>query len=260
MHKLAEKLKVDPTRSIAIAEIILDRNNSDSFNQGNAKSSTILSVKKLIRTVSADFPVEIIENVINIVINMNPKPLSKICMKLEIPTYLLDMLIAFVANDEAKIQNSIAKLTSKIMPKEVSEVMFSLHSLIIGNLTQDLEPIAKLFDVQYTFLIEIVISLFRKDNNSTRHAIFSAIDQFTEKLTNEQVIGGFNIFKNRILALSTLSMGSDIDIVGMVKVALPYFPSQKIQRLYQASKGDITSIKHILRNLCNCQVKVMMEV
>ena len=260
MHKLSQRLRLNPEINVALAELALDKYNSDSVDQQKIRSTVILSAKKLIHVIFEDFPVEVLDDVLEVVINMNPKPLSEICTKLGIPKELLELLIAFITNNEANIQNCIANLIDKIMPNEISELMLSLHNLIFGNITKDLKPIAKIFSVEYTLLIEVVIAIYRNDNNLTRYTIFSVIDRLAEKSKCEQLVEGVNIFKNRVMALSTLSMGSDLDIVSMVKISLPYFPSQKIQRLYEASKGDIGSIKHIIGNLCNCQVKVVMEI
>ena len=68
IYKISIELDIDPIISVTIAELVLDKYNSDTVSTQKVSASIILSVKKLIRHLFPDFPPEMLDIILEVVL------------------------------------------------------------------------------------------------------------------------------------------------------------------------------------------------
>jgi hypothetical protein len=139
-------------------------------------------------------------------------------------------------------------------------LIIALVKISNNNLFGDLTGVARVFGFKHTFIVQILIAIYNKDNAYVRHAIFKSLEDVagkTRKLENKE---GVVILQNYILALNVISKGSVIDIPRIVNKSKCSIKSSNVEQLYLASKGEDQAFIWILKNMgLSSQSKILIE-
>jgi len=252
IHKLADELGQDTNLNDVLAEIALDKYNPDSVGINRAQGTIILSLKKLFRKAFPQFPLETLSGLLQVVSEGDPRPLKPILDKLNIPSPLFNMSIGFVTDDKEMIQKSVLDVTKDILPPHFKNFFDSLYSIFKGNPKAGLGEITQNLNIPYEFLIQFIVAVSKQDNSLVRFVLSTSVDQiFVEFQKQGLSVAKENVkdLKSYLLAIYTLSKGSEFDIVKLVKENLPKVDPYAANVFYKASKGDIKKFDKILDSM-----------
>lgn len=118
VYKLSEQLGLEPTLNVMIAEIVLDKFNPDSVEGEKVRGSVIKSAKMLVQHFFPDFCSEILDDILHVIIKMNPESLEPICKRLDIPVEIITIASSFLSENKSDILDNIKSLPKKILPKQ----------------------------------------------------------------------------------------------------------------------------------------------
>ena len=250
--KIAAELGQDVSLNATLAEIALDTYNPDSVGINHAQGTIILSLKKLFRKSFPQFPLETIDGLLQVVSEGDPRPLESILEKLDIPSPLFHMAIGFVMNNDELIQKSVKALAGHIFPKHYKDMFDSWYTIFKGNPKTGLHDLAEKVNVPHEFLIQFIVAISKQDNSLIRYVLSTSVDQIFD-VVREQGVSIRNentkMLKNYLLAIYTLSRGSEFNIVRMVKESIPQIDPYLANIFYKASKGSIKKFDRVIDSL-----------
>ena len=250
--KIAADLGQDVSLNSTLAEIALDTYNPDSVGINQAQGTIILSLKKLFRKSFPQFPLETIDGLLQVVSEGDPRPLESILRKLDIPSPLFQMSIGFVMNDDILIQKSIKALTGHIFPKHYKDMFDSWYTIFKGNPKAGLFDLAEKVNVPHEFLIQFIVAVSKQDNSLIRYVLNTSVDQIFDAVREQGVdipVDNTKRLKNYLLAIYTLSRGSEFNIVRLVKDNVPKIDPYLANIFYKASKGSIKKFDRVIDSL-----------
>ena len=250
--KLAADLGQDINLNVILAEIALDKYNPDSVGINQAQGTIILSLKKLFRKSFPQFPLETIDGLLQVVSEGDPRPLESILEKLDIPSPLFQMSIGFVMNNDELIQKSVKALAGHIFPKHYKDMFDSWYSIFKGNPKAGLFDLTEKVNVPHEFLIQFIVAVSKQDNSLIRYVLSTSVDQIFDAVRNEGVIiksENSKKLKDYLLAIYTLSRGSEFDIVSLVKEGVQKIDPYLANIFYKASKGSIRKFDRVIDSL-----------
>ena len=146
--------------SIAITEIALNSYNPANIGINEVDSSVILSVKKLFSKLLPQFPHDVLDIVLQIVLEADSRPLGSMWKKMEFNINFYDFIVGIASNDKIAIQESLSKFIVEIIPKEHKDLFNSLHSIIKGDLKYDFKYLSDKLKLEHNFLLKMQIAIF----------------------------------------------------------------------------------------------------
>ena len=78
IYSLSEEIGFDGEISVAVSEIAMNTYNRNSIDIKKVESTVVLSVKKLFRKLLPDFPLEIVDSVLQVALEADPSPLKDV--------------------------------------------------------------------------------------------------------------------------------------------------------------------------------------
>ena len=250
--KIAAELGQDISLNATLAEISLDTYNPDSVGVNQAQGTIILSLKKLFRKSFPQFPIEMLDGLLQIVSEGDPRPLESILKKLDIPSPLFQMSIGFVMNNDELIQKSIKALTGHIFPQHYKDMFDSWYTIFKGNPKAGLFDLAEKVNVPHEFLIQFIVAVSKQDNSLIRYVLSTSVDQIFDAVREQGVNipeDNAKMLKNYLLAIYTLSRGSEFNIVRLVKENIPKIDPYLANIFYRVSKGSIKKFDRVIDSL-----------
>jgi hypothetical protein len=200
---------------------------------------------------------------LQIVSEGDPRPLKSIVEKLNIPSALFKMSIGFVMNEENTIQESIQNLSQDILPDFYKDFFDSLYTIFKGNPRIGLDAITYNLNIPYEFLIQFIVAVSKQDKSLVRHALSISVDQIFTQVSKQGLYfekENKNKLKNYLLAIYTLSKGSDFNIVKLITENVPKIDPYVANVFYKASQGDIANFDRVLDSLgIISQKKIVLE-
>jgi hypothetical protein len=155
-------------------------------------------------------------------------------------------------DNDVKIQNSLKELSESIIPPHYLELYQGLYQITKGNPKMGLENTAKILNFDYEFLLQFIVAIVKQDNSLIRYALNKSIDQIFDAVRTQGVVienESAVDLKNYLLAIYTLSRGSDFNIIKLTQEASPKIDPFATELFYKASKGDIRRFDSILDSL-----------
>ena len=143
IYSLSEEIGFDGEISVAVSEIAMNTYNRNSIDIKKVESTVVLSVKKLFRKLLPDFPLEIVDSVLQVALEADPSPLKDVWIKMNFPEDVFDLWSAVVTSNYSQIEKSIYQLSSKIIPLEYKELLMSLLEIVNGNYKEGLTFLAE---------------------------------------------------------------------------------------------------------------------
>ena len=238
IYNLSEENGLNGELSVAIAEIVLNSYNPSALGINEVDSSVILSVKKLFSKMLPQFPHDILDIILQISLEADPRPLGNMGKKMNIPSSFCDLLIGMATNNKTTIQESLFKFTSDILPKVYKDMFLSMNYIIRGDLNKNIDIFSKWLGIQHSFLLKMIIAIIKKDDQFIRQSI-NNLDKNLMSLSPD-VRGdvdpeNMTNLKNHLRVFHRLLNGADIDIVKIVKRSVPDFNPSFVITLRQAS-------------------------
>ena len=137
IYKVSLELDIDPIISVTIAELVLDKYNSDKASTQKVSASIILSVKKLIRHLFPAFPSEMLDIILEMVLWQESKHLKDACEHFGIPKELVKLIFAFISRKQEKIYDALLELPPSILPESWKQILDAVYQIMIQNMGQN---------------------------------------------------------------------------------------------------------------------------
>ena len=212
IYNLSEENALNGELSVAITEIALNSYNPANIGINEVDSSVILSVKKLFSKLLPQFPHDILDTILQIILEADPRPLGSMWKKMQFKKSFYDLIVGIAANDKVGIQDSLYKFINDIIPNEYKELFTSLHHITKGDLSDNFDYLSQKLNVKYGFLLKMVIAVYMKEDHLTRYVL----NNFDKNLSNvfNEIKGGnngkFALLKNHIRVIHQMLNGSEL--------------------------------------------------
>jgi len=262
IYNLSEENALNGELSVAITEIALNSYNPANIGINEVDSSVILSVKKLFSKLLPQFPHDILDTILQIILEADPRPLGSMWKKMQFKKSFYDLIVGIAANDKVGIQDSLYKFINDIIPNEYKDLFTSLHNITKGDLSGNFDYLSQKLNVKYGFLLKMVIAVYMKEDHLTRY-VLNHFDRNLSDVFNE-IKGGnngkFAQLKNHIRIIHQMLNGSELDIVHLIKRSNPEIDTHPIKTLKLAADGDMDYFSKVVDALgLSIQKKGILE-
>ena len=252
IYNLSEENGLNGELSVAITEIVLNSYNPSAIGINQVDSSVILSVKKIFSKMLPQFPHDILDIILQIVLEADPRPLGAMWKKMGMSSNFCDILIGIVTKNKSATQDSLFKFASEIIPKGYKEVFLVLHYIIKGDITKNYDFLANCLNVKHSFLIKMIIAIYKIEEQLTRQ-VLGELDKnlmsLDPKLKDVIDMDSMTQFKNHLRVFHQLLNGDEIDLVKLIKRSIPEFDSKVIRTLKASSDGNMEHFAKIIDGL-----------
>ena len=192
IYGLSEDYEFDAEFNVTIAEIAFNDYNPDTQGINQVSSTVILSIKKIISKVFDKFPIDIIDGILQVVFEADPRPMQEIVEKLEIPPSLFKIIVGIATEKKEKIVNeAIISLSKELLKPPHVNLFNAIHPIFEGDSREKLDSLAKYLGIDQVFILEMVVAVLKNDTDFEKYLI-----------NNEFVYELIEIAKRRYIELS----------------------------------------------------------
>ena len=133
IYSLSEEIGFDGEISVAVSEIAMNTYNRNSIDIKKVESTVVLSVKKLFRKLLPGFPLDTVDSILQVALEADPAPLKNIWIRMNFPVDVFDLWSAVVTENYNQIEDSIYKLSLKIIPYDCNDLLKWLLKIVNGD-------------------------------------------------------------------------------------------------------------------------------
>jgi hypothetical protein len=273
IYKISEQLGLDPELNVTIAEIVFEQFNSSSINGNEMSGTAIRNIKKLISHFFPQFPIEIIDEALKMVMKMEIKPLIKICKDSKISLDSFNILNLYKENNSKNMKTIFCKMLKNCFHPSISDLFSILKQLRHYDSNIDYKKLAEiLIEPKEMYLLRYIWAMSIDEDleyiSTVLNMINDIVDLNLEKGIlfvqdiNDKIKSEAQQFKQFFLGLSTFSISNPLR--GIITSKYSFFDTKWQNFIdyiyYTLSDFNDTFIKIVLSNLgLEKNIKVVFE-